>query len=194
MFTRVFDDACSVNNRDGRNEEQYLWNMSQLPNFRRDEPNDQQMQIFRNQGRGLEQNIAVENRLFRLNQTNNSCNSFEAGIQQELVDSTPQYDLRCLGNDLKPTYTKMSRIANNSATYMNPNKPQPGWYFYYTPPMPLPGVGLYAFDRKSINTQLAAKDANRAPNRDAQYFGRPGRKNPHAVPRITGCSHFGLFN
>jgi hypothetical protein len=196
MFTRISDDACSVNNRDGRNEDQYNWTLSQLPNFRREGLADIQMQIYRNQGRGIDQDISIENHLFNIGPLNNSCNGYEAGIQQATVDAAPQYQLRCLSGDLKPTYTKLGRVANNVFQYENPNRAQPGWYWFVSPPVAVqnPGIGLYAADRIGYDTQQAAKDAARAPTRRGQYFTHSKGPNRHFVPLLKGeCSHFGLF-
>lgn len=195
MFTRVHDDGCYVHDRDGRNEDYYRWLIDQDPNFRRENVNDVHKQIYRQNRRGVEQDIEVENRLFDLNHVLGSCNSYQAGIQQERVDVAPQYNLKCLESGLQPSYTKLSRTANHSYTYENPNRAQPGWYYFVTPPagVQYPGRGLYAFDRKSVDTRQAEKDRILARTQQEQIRGQ-SRQNPHFVPLLKGeCNHFGLF-
>lgn len=195
MFTRIHDDGCSVHERDARNEVQYQWSTSQLPNFRRN--NNVFTQIYTQQQPGREQNIEVENRLRNLNRVNASCGPYEQGIQAEIDSLVPvNYQLECLDSGLKPSYTRMSRSANHSFTYENPHRADPGWYPFYTPPAgnDWPGRGLYTFDRISVDTRQAAKDAIATPTKEQQILGVRGRPNPHAVPLLPkGCSHFGLF-
>lgn len=196
MFTRIHDDGCSVHERDSRNEVQYQWNTSQLPFFRHD--SDTFSQIYRQNRAGREQDIEVENRLRNLNRVNASCGPYEQGVQAEIEAMAPvNYQLECLDSALKPSYTRMSRSANHTFTYENPNRADPGWYAFYTPPgggNAFPGRGLYTFDRTSVDTRQAAKDAIAAPTKEQQILGVRGRPNPHAVPLLPkGCSHFGLF-
>jgi len=194
MFTRAYSDACAVSDHDGRNEEQYQWRMSQLPNFRRD--TDIHKQIYSQGRRGVEQNIEVENRLRHQDYVLGSCNSYEAGIQAERAASAPEHQLQCLVSGLQPTYTKLGRIANHSYTYENPHRAQPGWYYFVTPPdgVNFPGRGLYAFDRKSVDTRQAAKDQSLAPTRQQQIRNQAQGPNRHFVPLLHGeCAHFGLF-
>lgn len=171
MFTNIHDDACTVFDRDARNEKIYDWNMDQDRNFRRG--NEVHQLIYRNNSRGLEQDINTENNLLGLNYALNTCNTYEAGIQKERLEGVPYQEPSCLVNDLKPQYTKMSRIANHSYTYENPYKPQPGYYYFITPPTGVqhPGVGLYSFDRKPVDTRQNAKDKIVADNKKFKKCG-----------------------
>ena len=158
MFTNVRDDTCSVYDRDLRNERIYDHGINQVQNFRRSTDNFKQ--IYRSARRGLEQDVLTENKLRDLNHVLNSCNAYAAGIQQDRIESAPYYDTSCLMDALKPQYTRLPRIANHSFTYENPYRAQPGFYHFVTVPkgVQYPGRGMYAFDRKFVDTRQNAKD------------------------------------
>jgi len=161
MLTRVQNDACSIGDRDERNAEQYAYSLSNLPNYRRDEPLEAQQYASRTGG--LEQNWSLDNKLRGLHRVLNSCNLYGAGVQAEVQASADPIQTVCLGNALAPTYSRMTKVARNQDIYQSQRAKPIDWHFY-TPAVPYPNYGVYEVNRYA-DTRQNAKDALETDNK-----------------------------
>jgi len=171
MLTRVASDACTISDRDGRNEAIHDWSLSNLPDFRRQEP--LMAQRYADYSSGLERNWFLDNQLRQLGRVQNNCNGYGMAVDAAVqAEASQPFQSICVTTALEPVYTKTTRVARNIDTYQSTRAKPMDWHFY-TPAVPWPTEGVYQVNRW-VDTQQAAKDQLDAANKQflrKQYKG-----------------------